>query len=152
MTTHGRSGGCIPLNQPCPEPLDRPHSPSPSEDAALDLIAADRAMQRAVLERDVLALAAFLTDDYVLVDSRGREHDKGAVLKELLDPEIRIAVNETQDHRVRLHGETAVVIAVLQQRGMDHGTPYDVPVRFTDTWIRRNGRWLCLSGHASRLD
>jgi len=151
MTTDGRSGSCIPLNQRCPEQLDRPHFAPASENAEADLIAADRAMQRAMLERDVAAFAGFLADDYVLVDSRGRQHDKNAVLKQLLDPGIHIAVNETLDHHVRVHGEIAVVIAVLQQRGMDHGIPYDSPVRFTDTWMRRGGRWLCLSGHASRL-
>ena len=151
MTTDGRSGGCIPLSQQIPGPLDRPHFAPAAEEAVADLIAADRAMQRAVLERDVATFAGFLADDYVLIDSRGRQHDKAAVLKQVVDPEIHIAVNETREHHVRVHGEMAVVIAVLQQRGIDRGVPYDVPVRFSDTWIRRNGRWLCLSGHATRL-
>ena len=151
MTTDGRSGGCISLNQQASGPLDRPHFAPAAEDAVMDLIAADRAMQRAVLERDAAAFADFLADDYVLVDSRGRQHDKAAVVRQLVDPEIHVAVNETGDHHVRVHGEIAVVIAVLQQRGIDHGIAYDSPVRFTDTWMRKNGRWVCLSGHASRL-
>jgi len=108
-------------------------------------------MQRAVAERDLAAFAAFLADDYLLVDSRGALHDKADVLKQLEDPEVQVAVNETHDHQIRLHGETAVVIAVLLQRGTDHGRAYDVPVRFTDVWLRRGERWVCLSGHASRL-
>jgi len=43
------------------------------------------------------------------------------------------------------------VIAVLQQRGTDHGRAYDIPVRFTDVWVRRGEGWVCVSGHASRL-
>jgi len=115
------------------------------------VIAADCAMQRAVLERDLTAFASFLADDYRLVDSQGRLRDKAAVLRELADPYLYIAVNETQEHQVRIHGPLAVVIAVLQQRGTDHGVPYDAPVRFTDTWMQREGRWVCLSAHTSRL-
>ncbi len=121
------------------------------ETDAAALVAADRAMQRAVLERDASTFAGLLTDDYVLVDSRGALHDKAAVVRDVTDPDVRVSVNEPQDHQVRVHGDVGVVIAVLQQRGTDHGKPYDVPVRFTDTWIRKDGKWLCLSGHASRL-
>ena len=90
-------------------------------------------------------------DDYVLVDSRGTVHGKAEVLRQAADPGILVAVNEPHDHQVRLYGEVAVVIARLDQRGTDHGRPYDIPVRFTDVWVRREGRWVCTSGHASRL-
>jgi ketosteroid isomerase-like protein len=149
-----RSGDGTPLIPPCPGEGD----PSPDRRQPClpglhdELIAADRAMQRAVVERDVTGFAAFLSDDYRLVDSRGRLQDKAAVLRDISDPAMRVLVYETQDHDVRIHGDAAVVIAVLQQRGIDHGVPYDKPVRFTDLWVRRGGRWVCVSGHASRLD
>ena len=151
---NGRSGDGTPLTPPCPGEGD----PSPDRRQPClsvlheELIAADRAMQRAVLERDVTGFAAFLSDDYLLVDSRGRVHDKAAVLRDLADPEMHLVVNGTEDHRVRVHGDLVIVIAVLQQRGVDHGVPYDLPVRFTDLWMRRDGRWVCVSAHASRLE
>src|SRR5437868_5034457 len=148
---HGRPGGRTPLHRTSPGlPPDRPLFPSNAGDAA-GLIAADRAMQRAVAERDLAAFAGFLADEYVLVDSRGTVHGKAEVLRQAADPGILVAVNEPHDHQVRLYGEVAVVIARLDQRGTDHGRPYDIPVRFTDVWVRREGRWVCTSGHASRL-
>jgi ketosteroid isomerase-like protein len=121
------------------------------EQVIAELIALDRAMQRAVAERDPVAFGKFLTEDYVLVDSRGIEHDKAGVVAECGDPEIHVAVNETSDHSVRIHGDVAIVIATLQQKGTQAGRPFDIPVRFTDTWVRQGGRWLCLSGHSCRL-
>ena len=115
------------------------------------LISLDRAMQKAMTDRDAAAYAGFLSDDYVLVDAKGQMHDKGAVLRNLADPALRIETNESCDHHVRLYGNTAVVIAELQQRGFEHGQPYDMPVRFTDLWLRRRGRWVCVSAHASPL-
>jgi len=150
-----RSSDGTPLTPPCPgdgDPsLGRPHSRRTVPDEAAELIAVDRAMQRAVLERDLAGFAAFLADDYVLVDSGGHLQDKAAVLREMANPDVRVTANEAQDHQVRVHGDVAVVIAVLQQRGIDHCVPYDLPVLFTDTWMYRDGRWVCLSGHASRL-
>ena len=146
----GRPGGGPPTHQASPG-LSPGRPPCPPQSAEAELIAADRAMQRAVVDRDAAAFAAFLADDYVLVDSRGALHDKADVLEQLADPEVQVALNEAHDHQIRLHGETAVVIAVLQQRGTDHGRAYDIPVRFTDVWVRRGEGWVCVSGHASRL-
>ena len=115
------------------------------------LIALDRAMQQAMTDRDAAAYAGFLSDDYVLVDAKGQMHDKDAVLRNLADPAVRIEANEPSEHHVRVYGNTAVVIAALQQRGFDDGRPYDMPVRFTGLWLRRRGRWVCVSGHASPL-
>lgn len=122
-----------------------------SDPVVAELIALDRAMQRAVAQRDPAAFAKFLTEDYVLVDSRGKAHGKDAVVAECGDPSLRISVNESSEHGVRVHGDAAVVIALLQQKGTQDGKPFDVPVRFTDVWIRQGAKWLCLSGHASRV-
>ena len=116
-----------------------------------ELVLLDEAMQRAVVDRDAAAFGRFLTEDYVLVDSKGALHGKAEVVAGITSNETKVEVNESSEAQVRVQGDTAVLIAVLHQRGLDHGVPYDVPVRFTDTWIRRGGKWLCMSGHATRL-
>ena len=111
----------------------------------------DRAMQRAVVDRDPVAFAAFLTDDYVLVVSNSRLVDKAAVVAEIDSPDGRMDVNDSHDLHIRVHGDTAMVIADLHQVGVNGDTPFDYWVRYTDTWIRTADGWKCLSGHATRL-
>jgi len=51
---------------------------------------------------------------------------------------------------VRVHGDTAIVVATLHQKGVDHGQPFDSHVKFSDTYIRDHGRWRNVHAHASR--
>jgi ketosteroid isomerase-like protein len=116
-----------------------------------ELARLDRAMQRAVVDRDPVAFADFLTDDYVLVVSTSRLVDKAGVVAEIDSPDGRMDVNDSHDLRIRVHGDTAMVIADLHQVGRNGDTPFDYWVRYTDTWIRTAAGWKCLSGHATRL-
>lgn len=111
----------------------------------------DRAMQKAVVDRDPVAFGNFLTDDYVLVVSNSRLADKAAVVAEIDSPDGVMTVNDSHDLRIRVHGDTAMVIADLHQVGRNGDTPFDYWVRYTDTWIRTRDGWKCLSGHATRL-
>ncbi|WP_394839643.1 nuclear transport factor 2 family protein [Pendulispora rubella] len=124
-----------------------------SDADALQLIALDKAMQKSVVDRDAKAFANFLTDDYTLVSGSGRIYDKAAVVAEMSSPDVRYDVNESSDWRVRVTDNTALVIAILHSKGIDHGKPFDQRIRFTDTWIRRGekGAWRNIAGHASKL-
>ena len=125
---------------------------APSGDAAdiAELIATDKRMQRAFVERDLDALREIFTDDYVLVVSSGAERTKADILAEVASPENRWEINESSGWVVRVHGDTAIVVATLHQKGVDHGQPFDSNVKFSDTYIRDHGRWRNVHAHASR--
>jgi ketosteroid isomerase-like protein len=115
------------------------------------LIATDKRMQRAFVDRDIAALQDIFTDDYILVVSSGAERTKAMVLAEVASPDVRWEINETSGWAVRVHGDTAIVVATLHQKGVDHGQPFDNNVKFSDTYIRGNdGAWRNVHAHASR--
>ena len=124
-------------------------SPALADDAA-DLIATDKRMQRAFVDRDVAALEEIFTDDYVLVLWNGVERTKAEVLREVRNPGNRWEVNETSGWQVRVHGDLAIVVATLHQKGMQGDTPFDSNVKFSDTYIRDNGKWRNVHAHASK--
>jgi len=125
---------------------------APSGDAAdiAELIATDKRMQRAFVERDLDALREIFTDDYVLVVSSGAERTKADILAEVASPANRWEINESSGWVVRVHGDTAIVVATLHQKGVDQGQPFDSNVKFSDTYIRDHGRWRNVHAHASR--
>jgi hypothetical protein len=52
--------------------------------------------------------------------------------------------------KVRLYGEAAVVTGFGRHSGTYKGVPFrDPQVRWTDTWIRINGRWQCVASQAT---
>jgi ketosteroid isomerase-like protein len=113
------------------------------------LIAVDKKMQRAFIDKDAVTLNAILSDDYLLVSSSGREYSKTDVLNALKSPQSIWEINETSGWNVRVRGDVAIVVATLHQKGVKHGKPFDNTVRFSDTYIRANGQWRNLHAHAS---
>jgi ketosteroid isomerase-like protein len=114
------------------------------------LIAVDKRMQHAFVTRDVAALDQIFTDDYVLVLSSGRERTKKDILDDVRSPDNQWEVNETSGWKVKVHGDLAIVVATLHQKGVDHGQAFDSNVKFSDTYIRENGKWRNIHAHASR--
>jgi len=123
---------------------------NPTSNDVDQLIATDKLMQRAFVDRDVAALDAIFTDDYVLVVSSGKERTKAMILADVASPDVRWEINETSGWVVRVHGDTAIVVATLHQKGVDHGEAFDSNVKFSDTYIRDNGVWRNVHAHASR--
>lgn len=118
-------------------------------DTAREITDLDAAYQRAVATADTATIDRLLLDDFVLITSGGRVRSKRDVLLEIAGAGASIERNVSHDVRVRVHGDTAVVTAVLEQKGAQAGRPFDVTLRYTDTWVRGPQGWRQLSGHAS---
>ena len=124
-------------------------TPALADDAA-DLIATDKRMQRAFVDRDVAALEEIFTDDYVLVLWNGTERGKREILDSVRSPDTTWEVNETSGWDVKVRGDLAIVVATLHQKGVDHGSAFDSNVKFSDTYVRENGKWRNIHAHASK--
>lgn len=46
---------------------------------------------------------------------------------------------------VHAHGTTGVVTGILATRGRGASGPFAHRYRCTDTWVRRDGRWVCVA-------
>jgi hypothetical protein len=128
------------------------HNVSIDPDVVASLIATDKAMQRTFLTKDAATLGAILSNDYLLVASNGQEFTKAQVLSEMKSADCHWDINQTSDWEVRVRGTVAVVVAILHQKGSSHGAAFDNRVKFSDTYVLENGRWLNFHAHASRLD
>jgi hypothetical protein len=56
---------------------------------------------------------------------------------------------EIDDVKARVFGHSAVVTGRTHGVGEFEGFAYDVVIRFTDTFVRREGRWQAVASHAS---
>lgn len=121
-----------------------------ADDDVAQLIAIDKQQQRAYIDRDVAALNRIFTDDYMLVNGAGREWSKAELLSIMASPDSHWEINETSGWKVRVHGDTAIVVATLRQKGVLQGKPFNSTVKFSDTYVRENGVWRNVHGHSSR--
>ena len=52
---------------------------------------------------------------------------------------------------VHMHGQTAVAVGVFAAKGSRGGKPYVRRERFVDTWILKNGKWVCVATNATPM-
>jgi ketosteroid isomerase-like protein len=53
--------------------------------------------------------------------------------------------------KLHRHGDTVVVIGATHEKGTFKGKPYQHQGRFTDTWMKKNGQWLCIASQLSAI-
>lgn len=119
------------------------------EQTVAELTRLDAEFQRAVGAKDVAAVAKFLADDYILVTASSRIMTKQELLKEIAPAGLTWEMNASREVSVRVYGDTAIVTALLEQKGIDNNERFDSPVRYTDTWLREDGTWRQIAAHAS---
>ena len=126
--------------------------------AASEVEQLERAWSAAFLRHDEATISSILADDYVGIDGRGVVTSKSDEIEEAKAPApnaplagYRVLSEELSALRVRVFGDAAVLTAINTARISDHGEDTRVRYRRTTVYVKRNGRWQCVSFHGSRI-
>jgi len=99
----------------------------------------------AVVKNDSQALNAILSDDLTDVSYKG---NVGSRAQDLADAKTeKTTVCEADMMQVRIYGDVAVVVG----RDTVKSTAFTGQARFTDTFVRRDGHWRCVSTQATEI-
>ena len=121
--------------------------------AQQEVLQFERDACKAFLEADVVALERVLTPDFTLTLSNGEVSTRADEINELHSGKVHYDVFENYDMLARLYGnDSAVVLGKTRVKGTADGKPFDRIVQFTDTLIKRDGRWQLAAGHVSRIE
>jgi len=115
-----------------------------------ELIAAlDTEYQAAVKNNDTPTMDRILADDFILVTGRGKVYTKTDLLDTAKNKDINYEHQEDSEQTVRVWGDTAVITALLWQKGTFRGQPFDDHLWFSDTYVRTPDGWRYVFGQAS---
>ena len=121
--------------------------------AQQEVLQFERDACKAFLDAEVSALERVLTPDFTLTLSNGDVSTRADEINELQSKKVHYDVFENYDMLARLYGnDMAVVLGKTRVKGTADGKPFDRVVQFTDTMIKRNGRWQLAAGHVSRIE
>jgi ketosteroid isomerase-like protein len=123
------------------------HAGTASTSDLATLLELNRDYIRAVLGSDVQRFKEILADDFLCSMPDGSLVDRERFLEQAAQP-AKITNLEVHDVNVRLMGDVAIIHARTTYTTHD-GRPGSG--RYTDVWVRRNGRWLAVSAHVTRL-
>jgi Domain of unknown function (DUF4440) len=121
--------------------------------AANDVLQFERDACKAFLDADAAALERVLTADFTLTLSNGEISTRADEINKLRSGKVHYDVFENYDMKARFYGDnTAVVLGKTRVKGTSEGKQFDRVVQFTDTLVKRDGRWQLAAGHVSRLE
>ena len=106
---------------------------------------------KAYLDGDASRIAEYLSPDFTLTDASGAITTLADDLEAAETGAIRYTVFENSDMDVRLHGDAAIVTGITTVAGRAGETRFSSRLQFTDTLVRRNGRWQVAASHVSRI-
>jgi ketosteroid isomerase-like protein len=99
---------------------------------------------------DRAAVERIIAVDWRSTGPDGRMTNRADVLADVFEARVhRILRVDIDDVHVRVFGDAAVVTGRTHGVGEARGSAYDVVIRFTDTFVRRDGRWQAVASHAS---
>ena len=87
------------------------------------------------------ALDQYAADDILMTAPGGRVLDKVQHKTDLSSGELKFESMELSNITVHVYRDTAIVVGTSNLRGTYKGEDISGSYRFTDTWVKRNGKW-----------
>jgi hypothetical protein len=129
------------------------HSTGEGDTAEQELIGLERAWGGAYLRRDTEALRRLLADEFTSTDALGTVSDKARyIMATVKAPDTFSPASEFEldDVNVRVYADVGVVTGRATDKGWDRGPNLGGRYRFTDVFVRRQGRWQAVASQGTR--
>ena len=115
-----------------------------------EVLAAAEARARALAAGDADALRELHHPDLRWTTHRGEVLDRDRYIAGNTSGELVWHAQRLEDASVAVTGDTAVLTAIVIDDVSRAGDRATFRLRLTQTWVRDENGWPCLSGHASK--
>jgi len=120
--------------------------------AEQELLKLENDWKQAVVELDVAFLQRLYAADYLGTDAEGAVRSKKEDIGIDLFGTFRLESFKLEDMKARVYGDVAVVTGLNTIRGRNSGMKLTRQYRFTDVFVKREGRWQLVSNHATTVN
>lgn len=119
------------------------------ESDKMRVLALENAWNEAESHNDLKALAALLAPTFVYTDAEGSFMNKEQLLASIRASRSTQIVNEGM--KAESYGTVIVVTGAYREQRTENGKTYTHRGRFTDTWISKDGEWLCAASQETLI-
>jgi len=116
-----------------------------------ELLKLEEAFAEAIVRNDVEGIERLVTDDWIIIDPNGEIVDRTRFFDVIKSGALTHDTMESEDFRVRVYGDSAVVTAITSAKGKFMGQEFSTRERATDVFVKRDGRWQCVLTHLTRF-
>jgi len=122
---------------------------SADEQALIDL---ENRLSEANRTGDVDFVMRIEDENYTLTNSRALVSHRADDIEELRKRDPRYDVFHTHDMQARVYGDTGIVIGIVSLKGTSAGKPFEADLRFTDTFVKRDGEWKIVAAQVTKIE
>jgi ketosteroid isomerase-like protein len=116
-----------------------------------ELVDVVRAWDEAMVANDTAAIGRFMTDDWIIVGPDGSIEGRERFLSLIASGELTHDTMTSEDLVIRVLGDSAIVMARGVSAGVYRGSRFRELERSSNVFARRDGRWVCVHTHLSKL-
>ncbi len=117
------------------------------------IVALEQLWNQAYKSGDTKALDSILDDQIVLVNDDGSVQTKREFLATVKPASTQANAQQQQvepdSFHVSIHGNVAIATGVMRVKGVENGKAYTRRERFVDTWLQKQGSWVCIGTNAT---
>lgn len=113
------------------------------------VLSATRELNEAsLIKKDRATMNRLYADDYVYNHSNGTTTNKSQEIAEYMSSDLNWTAQTMDDVKVRMYHDVAIVTGINTLTGSAKGYASGAR-RFTEIWVRRNGRWQTIGGQST---
>jgi ketosteroid isomerase-like protein len=118
--------------------------------AEQDVMRIEKEMLAALLKGDASLSERYLAETYVFTGPDGLSMGKAQSIQDLKSGNLKLQAASLDDAKVHAYGDTAIVTYSSNDKGTYKGKDISGKTRWTDVFVKQNGRWMIVASHGSR--
>ena len=105
-------------------------------------------------KRDAKLFDKMLAEEFRLIDQAGKIADKETYIRDATSPELTIESMKASEVELRVYGDAAIETGRVKTAiaASEFGKSAVNDLRYTDVWIKKDGRWQLVSEHMSQVE
>ena len=109
-----------------------------------ELVKLEEEFTDAIVKNNPEKIRQFVTDDWIIINADGGIIDRERFFEVITSGTLTHEMMESDDMRVRVYGDSAVVSALTRSKGKFMGQEFTTHERSTDVFVRCGGQWRCV--------
>ncbi len=106
---------------------------------------------RAIINRDSIQLDAVLADDVIIIHSNGLVETKKEHIHNIISGKIIYSKMDLKEMVSKKYWKTQINNGVVNVKGKYDGKDFEILLRFTEVYGRRNGKWLLTNWQSTKV-
>jgi len=116
-----------------------------------ELLKLEKEFAEAIVKNNLGDIGRLVTDDWIIIDPDGEIVDRARFFEVIKSGALTHGMMESEDFRVRVYGDSAVVTGITRTKGKFMGQEFSTHERATDVFVKCDGRWQCVLTHLTRF-